>query len=42
MLADQHPTALEAFLLIAGGIRDSAVLLQVLVTTKILPASGLQ
>ena len=41
-LADQHPKALDALLIISRGIRDSAVLLELLVTTKLSPASGLQ
>jgi len=41
-LAEQHPAASEALFVIAGSIRDSAVLLEVLVATKISPASPLQ
>jgi hypothetical protein len=41
-LAEQHPAATEALLVIAGGIRDSAVLLEVLVATKISSSSPLQ
>jgi hypothetical protein len=41
-LAEQHPAASEALLVIAGTIRDSAVLLEVLVATKITPPSALQ
>jgi len=41
-LAEQHPKASDALLVISHGIRDSAVLLEVLVTTKMSPATGLQ
>jgi hypothetical protein len=41
-LAEQYPVASEALLVIAGGIRDSAVLLEMLVATKISPPSALQ
>jgi hypothetical protein len=41
-LAPQHPVASEALLVIAGTIRDSAVLLEVLVATKISLPGGLQ
>jgi len=41
-LADQHPAASDALLVIAGSIRDSAVLLEVLVATKISSSSPLQ
>lgn len=42
VLAEQHPAASDALLTIASGIRDSAVLLEVLVATKITPPLGLQ
>ena len=41
-LAEQHPKASDALLVISHGIRDSAVLLEVLVTTKMSPATRLQ
>ncbi|MBZ5658154.1 MAG: hypothetical protein LAO56_23070 [Acidobacteriia bacterium] len=41
-LADQNPVVSEALLAIAGNIRESAVLLEVLVATRIEPASELQ
>jgi hypothetical protein len=41
-LADQHPAVSEALLVIAGNLRDSAVLLELLVTTRISQASELQ
>jgi hypothetical protein len=41
-LAEQYTVASEALLVIAGGIRDSAVLLEMLVATKISPPSALQ
>ncbi len=41
-LAEQNPLASNALLGISGGIRDSAVLLEVLVATKMSPPSGLQ
>jgi hypothetical protein len=41
-LAEHHPLASEAILVIAGNIRGSAVLLEVLVATKISPPSALQ
>jgi hypothetical protein len=41
-LAEQYPVASEALLVIAGSIRDSAVLLEMLVATKISPPSALQ
>ena len=40
VLAEQHPYASDALLLIAASIRDNAVLLEVLVATKIMPPSG--
>lgn len=40
-LAEQYPVASEALLVIAGSIRDSAVLLEMLVATKISPPSAL-
>ncbi len=41
-LAEQHPKVSDALASIARGIRDSAVLLEVLVATKISVSSGLQ
>jgi hypothetical protein len=41
-LADQHPAVTEALLLIAGNIRDTAVLLEILVATRISEPSGQQ
>jgi hypothetical protein len=41
-LAEQHPVASEALLVIAGNIRDTAVLLEILVATKISSPSALQ
>jgi hypothetical protein len=41
-LAEQHPKASDALLVISHGIRDSAVLLKVLVTTKMSSATELQ
>jgi hypothetical protein len=41
-LADQYPVVSEALLVIAGNIRDYAVLLELLVATKGLPDSELQ
>jgi hypothetical protein len=40
--AGQHPAAEEGLLAISAHVRDSAVLLEVLVKTKIVPRSGLQ
>ncbi len=41
-LAEQHPKAADALLRIASGIRDTAVLLEVLVATRMSPPSRLQ
>ena len=41
-LADENPVVSEALLVIAGTIRDSATLLEVLVATKISRLAGLQ
>lgn len=41
-LADQHPAVSEALLVISGNLRDSAILLELLVTTRISQASELQ
>jgi len=41
-LADENPVVSEALLVIAANIRDSAVLLELLVTTRMPPASELQ
>jgi hypothetical protein len=42
LLADQHPKASDAIFSIARSIRDSAVLLEVLVVTKLSMPGGLQ
>jgi hypothetical protein len=42
LLADQHPKASDAIFSIARSIRDSAVLLEVLVATKLSTPTGLQ
>jgi hypothetical protein len=39
-LADQHPLVSEALIAISGSIRSNAMLLEVLVVTKIGPPSG--
>jgi nitrogen-specific signal transduction histidine kinase len=41
-LAEQHPKASDALLRIASGIRNTAVLLEVLVATKLSSPSRLQ
>jgi len=41
-LAEQNPAVSEALLIIAGNLRDSAVLLELLVTTRISQTSRLQ
>jgi len=41
-LADTYPVVSEGLLAISAGVRNSATLLQVLVTTKMPPVSGLQ
>ena len=40
-LAGQHPLVSEALITISGSVRNTATLLEVLVTTKIAPISGL-
>lgn len=40
-LAEQHPFVSEVFTSIAGSVRNTATLLEVLVATKIAPLSGL-
>jgi len=40
-LADQHPVVSEGLLAISASVRNSAALLEVLVTTKMPPLSGL-
>jgi hypothetical protein len=40
-LAEQHPLVSEALISIAGSVRNTATLLEVLVATKIAPLSGL-
>ena len=40
-LADQHPQVSEALITISGSIRNTATLLEVLVTVKIAPPLGL-
>jgi nitrogen-specific signal transduction histidine kinase len=42
LLAEQHPRASDALLRIASGIRNTAVLLEVLVATKLSSPSRLQ
>jgi len=39
-LAEQHPVVSEALVTIAGSVRNTATLLEVLVATKIAPLSG--
>ena len=41
-LADEHPVVTEGLLAISASVRNSATLLEVLVTTKMPPLSGLQ
>jgi hypothetical protein len=40
-LSEQHPLVSEALVTIAGSVRNSATLLEVLVATKMGPLSGL-
>jgi hypothetical protein len=40
-LAEQHPLVSEALITISGSVRNTATLLEVLVTTKMTPLSGL-
>jgi len=40
-LAEQHPAVSATLLTIAGSVRNSATLLEVLVATKITPFAGL-
>jgi hypothetical protein len=40
-LAEQHPLVSEALITIAGSVRNTATLLEVLVATKMAPLSGL-
>jgi hypothetical protein len=40
-LAEQHPLVSEALITISGSVRNTATLLEVLVTMKIAPISGL-
>ncbi len=40
LLAEQHPLVAEALITIAGSVRNTASLLQVLVETKMGPLSG--
>jgi hypothetical protein len=40
-LAEQYPVVSGALLIISGSVRNTATLLEVLVATKIAPASGL-
>jgi hypothetical protein len=40
-LAEQHPSVSEALLVISGSVRNTATLLEVLVTTKLPPHTGL-
>ena len=41
-LAEQHPRVTEGLISIAGSIRNTATLLEVLVATKMPPFSGLE
>jgi hypothetical protein len=41
LLSQEHPLVSEALLSIAGSVRGTATLLEVLVATKIAPFSGL-
>ena len=41
LLAEQHPLVSEALITIAGSVRNTATLLEVLVATKVTPLSGL-
>ncbi len=41
-LADEHPGISEGLLAISASVRDNATLLEVLVTTKMPPSSGVQ
>lgn len=41
-LADQYPLVSEGLLAISASVRNNATLLEVLVTTKMPPRSGLQ
>jgi len=40
-LAEQHPLISEALITIAGNVRNTATLLEVLVAMKIVPLAGL-
>ncbi|HEY4843571.1 MAG TPA: hypothetical protein VIH78_16500 [Terriglobales bacterium] len=40
-LAEQHPLVSEALISIAGNVRNTATLLEVLVAMKIVPLAGL-
>ena len=40
-LAEQHPLVSEALITIAGSVRSTATVLEVLVATKIAPLAGL-
>ena len=40
LLAEQHPLVAEALITIAGSVRNTASLLQVLVETRLGPLSG--
>jgi hypothetical protein len=40
-LAEQHPLVSEALITISGSVRNTATFLEVLVTLKIAPISGL-
>jgi hypothetical protein len=41
LLAGQHPLVSEALITISGSVRNTATLLEVLVTMKIAPIAGL-
>ena len=40
-LAEEHPLVSEALITIAGSVRSTATVLEVLVATKIVPLAGL-
>ena len=40
-LAEQHPLVSEALITIAGSVRSTATVLEVLVATKMMPLDGL-
>jgi hypothetical protein len=40
-MAEQHPLVSDALITISGSVRNTAILLEVLVATKMAPPSGL-